>query len=307
MNKLLTLLILVSASCNAATHVGSLVADTVSRQSVEWSDYLANKQIDVVLLMGQSNAVGYPNDGNYYTNSMPAYLKAYQTNVLAWVKTQQVAWTGEYLHPTSWQYWGSELSMLYGIQQGHARKVALCKVACGSTDLAEEWQKDNPTGAPYMYDFAADYYTNCIAGLEALGLIPTPRMFIWTQGEDDTTTESWATNYYANYVQMWGDFCADTGVPTNLATRLAPLPPYYNGAGYGPEVRQAQTNLVNDFPHIDWLDVSGTAHGGDGVHYSPASLILIGERAATNYLSQFSAPPLEEATTSGTFIDGVGQ
>lgn len=242
--------------------------------------------IDIVIVMGQSNALGYPNDGDYYTNSMPTNLKANQADILSWNWTYS-KWSNEPLHPVSWRFWGLELSYLNSIYESQNTKMALIKCAYGSTLCATHWQKTDTTTVPDMYARSVSFFNEAISTLKTSGYIPMVRQMVWVQGENDSVTEGTATNYYENFNIFWNDFCGDTGISKDTSIILAPLSPLYN-ANYAAQVKEEQAQLIFEFSNIDELDVSD-AEWYSGVHYSGAYLITMGERCASNYLSKFAA------------------
>lgn len=299
------------------TRIPSMTASLVRRDLIEWGSLIeTNKQINLVILAGQSNALGFPNDGDYYTNSMPSYLKANQSDVRTWNYTPAYGvdrWSDEPLRPGSWEMWGLELQMMHDIQQVHEGDVALIKVAYGSTSFWNNWLKDAvPSPGAQMYDRAVEIINECFGDLEGEGFTVNPLMFVWVQGEHDTVTNapqpSTSLAYFDNYTNFWADLCADTGLPTDMQTILSPLSPLYVGQqgglsepAYVLNVKQAQTNLATTYSHIDLLDVSD-AEWYSGVHYSGAYLNTMGSRCASNYLSRFDAVhKFGQPLTNGTF------
>jgi hypothetical protein len=285
-----------------STEIGVFnVTNTCAVSDINWADYLEQRTMPVVVLLGQSNASGRGSGLNtdYWDNTMPAYIKNAQSNVLFWTIASGDGSSEIYLQPMTVYLWGVELQMGYEISQAHDGKLAIIKCAAGSTALGAEWIGEPREGKFDMQIRSIDWINAGLSDISDLGYIPDVQMVVWIQGEDDSVNEAWATNYYSNFVYMWTNLCANTGIDTNTVIGLSPLAAAY-GSTYKDNVNAAFDSLTNNYSSMYQILTDDTSYN-DGVHYTPESLNLLGSRFATNYLSRFSQAPLGKPKISGTF------
>lgn len=287
-----------SAAALAGTTVGTLVAGSSTATPTAISAHV-ERGMDVVILAGQSNALGYPNEAEGYGttgDSLPVELQGYQTNVWSWNHTY-TAWTNQYLHPHSSVYWGPEITGMDTIHQAYGTPLALVKVAYGSTALYDtnQWQRG---GVRYL--LLSNAMHRAKATLEGEGYSVKWRQFWWVQGEQDTATNTeYALAYEANFRQFWGDLCADTGMSTNTAIALAPLADHYSAGVTNADIVRAQQAQIGTWPNVD-LIVTDDLPFYSGVHYSAASYMEMGRRLAATYTNQFGATPSISLKNGGT-------
>ena len=254
----------------------------------------AGDRMDVIVLAGQSNALGYPNEpGGYGTTgeSLPERLQGGQANIRSWNHTY-AAWTNAPLHPHSSVYWGPEITGMDTIYQTLGRPMAIVKVAYGSTGLYDtnRWQRG---GIQYLL------LSNCMvrakATLESEGYAVRWRQFWWVQGEDDSLQEATALAYETNFRNFWNDLCTDTGMSTNTAIVLAPLADHYNSA-YASIVRSNQW-AIGSWPNAALIVTDDLAFFS-GPHYSARGYMTMGERFAAKYIEQFGSGAPETASVT---------
>lgn len=297
--KLLLISILLCGFCQAGTTVsGTLSCSDVT--SVTLTNGLT-KEIDVVILAGQSNASGYPTNSTFA--DLPAYLQSAQTKVRTWFSTASAIWNDVSLQPYQTNLWGAELSMMQNIVSNYGRAVVLIKVSYGSTSLADRGGAYDWPKGQRQYAQLTGTVMRAKASLLGEGYKINWRAFAWVQGENDTASNAYAVAYATNFNTMWTNLCADTGIPTTTAIYIAPLSTNYNNAFSG-IVRSNQYALASAswYTNAHIISVDGLFFGADGIHYNEAALQELGLRFSNKYLSQFPATSLPTAATNGTFF-----
>lgn len=263
---------------------------------------LVRKEVDVIILAGQSNALGFPNETNGFGTtgtSLPVELQSNQVH-RSWNTTSTSPnndWIDQPLHPQSPEYWGVEITGLNSIYTNYHRLLVLVKVAKGSTGLYDtnRWQKG---GTCYVQ--LTNSMLSAKARLQAEGYTVNWRQLWWIQGENDATAESNAVAYATNFNRFWIDLCADTGLATNTSIVLAPLADHY-GNSFAAAVRSNQT-VLGAQNNID-LVVTDDLPFYSGVHYSAESLMTLGGRFAAKYMEHFGATPYPSALTNATIVE----
>ena len=222
MKKLFTFLCLapllfVAVSCNNADSNSSNINE-------ESSAMMEPTPVDVVVISGQSNAVGCTH-ANCITRSIGAskyqdYMRGFETIKIAydcWTKdegpmfySQNKSKNNDFVkvmlgQGNSEATFGPEIGIAETLHETHANNLFLIKYACGASNLKDDWAKrDSP-----MYGRFVDYVKAQIENLKSKGYIPTIKAFCWMQGEGDSYDQ-----YYQVYYDNLKEFV------TNLRTDL---------------------------------------------------------------------------------------
>ena len=179
--------------------------------------------VDVVVISGQSNAVGCTwcdcikrsigyskyqeysegyndiqiafdswtkdEDGSFYSQN-----KSKDNNFMKVILGQ-----GNGLHS-----FGPEIGIADSMHEKYAGKLFIIKYACGASNLKDDWMKDQNK----MYPKLINYVKTQMQNLEAKGYIPTIKAFCWMQGEGDAW-DGYHEHYYDNTKQFVQDIRAD--------------------------------------------------------------------------------------------------
>ena len=180
-------------------------------------------KVDVVLISGQSNAVGC-SQSIYLADSMGAekydeYFTGYHTIQIAydcWTKdwpasgitffSQNVSRKNNFVDTKLGQgngshTFGPEIGIAEAMHEKYANKLFLIKFACGGSCLKDDWLgKKSP-----MYPRFIDYVKLQMDNLVKKGYIPTIKAFCWMQGEGD----SYSSDYYDVYQDNLRTFVTD--------------------------------------------------------------------------------------------------
>ena len=176
------------------------------------------KPVDVILISGQSNAVGCTHS-SCITRSIGAskyqkYMRGYPEIQIAfdswtkdWPDPQDTSKVIFYSQNTSKDddftkvmlgqgnslaTFGPEIGISEALHEKYADKLFLIKYACGASNLKDDWTKrDSP-----MYGRFIEYVKKQIENLKQKGYIPTIKAFCWMQGEGDS---------YVGYYDVYQD------------------------------------------------------------------------------------------------------
>ena len=199
-------LLFVAASCNSSAESSSSVI------SEESSTMMEPTPVDVIVISGQSNAVGCTHS-NCITRSMGSskyttYMRGYETIKIAydcWTKdegpmfySQNKSKNNDFVkvmlgQGNSEATFGPEIGIAEALHETHANKLFLIKYACGASNLKDDWaQRSSP-----MYGRFVNYVKSQIENLKSKGYIPTIKAFCWMQGEGDSYDQYYQV-YYEN-------------------------------------------------------------------------------------------------------------
>ena len=268
---------------------------------------LSAAQVDVVVFAGQSNMTGagadYTSIAASAVDGQTPYFYDTQGSDLG-VERFDSGGVFETLHGVSIRPNPSEpiLTERFGPEIGFARKMAelnasfnlsVVKVSFGNSVMSD-WAKAGG-GA-----FGNAYNDRLISGLNtALGLItnagdtPVVRGFVWVQGESDAfDTLNHGQFYEERLGQFLSDFRTDISVPSLPFLEIE----LNNGLGTSEAnknlLRQEQINHVASDPNAVLVSVAGLAlSSSDSRHYEAAEMLLLGERIAQSFNSNFVAVP----------------
>ena len=183
--------------------------------------------VDVVVISGQSNAVGCTHTdciGRSIGHSKyQEYMRGYPDIKIAydcWTKdegprfySQNASKDDNFVkvmlgQGNSLATFGPEIGIAESMHEKYAGKLFLIKYACGASNLKDDWAKrDSP-----MYNRFVRYVKSQMNNLKDQGYIPTIKAFCWMQGEGDSYD-----GYYQEYYDNLKEFV------TNLRTDFKEL------------------------------------------------------------------------------------
>ena len=173
-------------------------------------------KIDVVLISGQSNAVGCSHSiflvDTKGEDKYDEYSKGYKDIQIAYeCWTKDGFDTGNYTYPlqnssrnefvpvkigqgNGPQTFGPEVGIAEATHEKYGNKLFLIKCACGASCLKDDFTaKDSP-----MYPRFIKFVKAQMKQLVDKGYIPTIKAFCWMQGEGDTYSSDYYNTYQAN-------------------------------------------------------------------------------------------------------------
>jgi len=229
---------------------------------------------DLVIVAGQSNALGYGLSGQ----DLPSGFGP-DPQVLIWDGARFAVMTpgrntGSPNFPASW---GPETGFARAWRAAHPdRPLYVVKYARGSTSLAASPGRDWAPASRELFEETAGAVTAARAALADQGLEPRVAAVLWMQGEADAVDPAKAAVYGANLTDLlvairrrWAE--PDTPVVVGL------IPHFGTRAG---EVRAAQAAVDAADPRTVTVDALGLAMQPDGLHIAAAGQLRLGEAMA---------------------------
>lgn len=262
--------------------------------------------VDVVVISGQSNAVGCTNIGYIESNigydEYDEYLAGYEG-----VKIAYNCWTkdGDLFYPqnksknddfvkvmlgqgNSLHTFGPEIGIAELLHEEYDGKLFLIKYACGASNLKDDWA----TRESSMYGRLISYVKMQMDNLKSKGYAPTIKAFCWMQGEGD----SW-DGYYQTYYENIKGFASLIREDLKELSGEGTLP--FIDAGISDsdqwefyrEVNETKKQFADESEYniyIDTIEAGLHTHlepegKPDTAHYDSESEILLGKLFAQNF------------------------
>jgi hypothetical protein len=271
---------------------------------------------DLILVAGQSNAVGY----DAYAEELPADPKDAAT--MFWWRvgdpppdefdgTSARQWTtlqyqprtpameGEAAKKTGRQYgnfnrktkggFGPEIGMVRTLATKESRPLAVIKTAFSGTSVAADWNVGRPGQADACYRAMINEAKAATAAAKSKGVTLRPRAFVWVQGESDANAKD-APAYVANLTAMLKVLRSELEAP-DLILLLGVNTRFGNGKNaFMPKVVEAQQAVAAALPRARYVDTAGAETlPPSHTHFTAAGTLEIGRRYAEALLSLESA------------------
>jgi hypothetical protein len=271
---------------------------------------------DLILVAGQSNAVGY----DAYAEELPADPR--DADTMFWWRvgdpppdefdgTSARQWTTLQFQPrtpampaidgkkVARQYgnfnlktkggFGPEIGMVRTLATKESRPLAVIKTAFSGTSVAGDWNVDRPGQADACYRAMIDETKAALAAAQAKGVTLRPRAFVWVQGESDANAKD-SPAYAANVTKMLQRLRGDLGAP-DLILLLGVNTRFGNGKNaFMPKVIAAQQEVAAALPRARYVDTAGAETlPPSHTHFTAVGTLEIGRRYAEALLSSESA------------------
>ena len=259
--------------------------------------------VDVVLISGQSNAVGctwsiyladtagekYDEYFNGYSDVKIAYdcwTKDWPASGITFFSQNTSGVRGfvnvELGQGNSLNTFGPEIGISESLHEKHANKLFIIKFACGGSNLKDDWLAKNSP----MYPKFIDYVNLQMGNLKDQGYKPTIKAFCWMQGEGDSYP-----GYYSHYQDNLRTFVGNVRSDLSSYSGNKEIPfidaainPDRNVWQYGPEVNEAKVAFAAESENNYYIDtVAAGLHTNlepfdapDKCHYDSDSQIQLG-------------------------------
>ena len=271
--------------------------------------------VDVILISGQSNAVGCTRSSEIKmsvgASAYNDYLKGFDDVKIAYDNWDKITGTDaggntgtvfRLQHDSKKKFvkvmlgqgngeitFGPEIGIANALHEKHAHKLYIIKCACGASNLKDDWVKKDST----MYGNFIEYVKNQMNVLKELGLEPTIKAMCWMQGEGD----SW-DGYYQDYYENTKEFVG------NLRSDLKELAgnkdfPFIDAAiladskvwTYHKQVNEAKKQFAEESDNNYFIDTNAAGmhtdkepRGNvDKCHYDSESELLLGKLFAEQF------------------------
>ncbi len=275
------------------------------------SALLSEETRDLVLVAGQSNAVGFdayaselsvdPDDKTvlfWWRCGDPPPDDHDSTGARAWTTLRpqplgnplpKVQPSGDPASGLKRQYGNfGKPEGGFGPEMGFSREwrkqvktpLAIIKVAFSGTSLATDWRHDDPGDAGACYRALIEESRAALAAAKGRGLVLRPRAIVWVQGESDANTA--AAPLYENALgEMLAQLRQDLEAPELMAL-LGVNTRFGNGKNpHVPAIVAAQKALDEKDPHCLYVDTAGAETlGPSHTHFTAAGTLEVGRRFA---------------------------
>ena len=268
-----------------------------------------NKNVDVVIISGQSNAVGCTRV-EYIPETVgferyEEFLNGYPEIQIAFENWTKNAPTGDWNNgPFTWEVqnssknqnfvkvqlgqgnsvetFGPEIGIAEALHEKYANKLFLIKCACGASNLKNDWTTRNSP----MYPRFINYVKNQINNLIKKGYNPIIKAFCWMQGEGDAWDGLWNVyqdnlrTFVGNVREDLANYNGGKEIPfIDAGISNAPDWPRYQ------QVNQAKVAFANESENNYFIDTIGNGlhtnleptFNPDTAHYDSESQIKLGQ------------------------------
>ena len=216
------------------------------------------QNVDLYLLMGQSNMVGRDIVGLDAQATDPR-IGFIDSQGQWWIAREPMHSGGSGIGP------GISFATTMLPSANPASVIGLIPCAVGGTPLSR-WVKGR------------DLYQAAVSRAKKAAAAGRLKGILWHQGESDSQNAADAQSYEVRLTQMFKDIRADLGQP-DLPIVVGQLGEFVQ-ARYVEIVRIALTHLPADLPRVGFADSKGLGHKGDSLHFSAEAEQEMGRRYA---------------------------
>ncbi len=250
----------------------------------------SNSTIDVIIIAGQSNAVGQALVSSASMEYL-AYLEEFEEVLFTYRHvrrtTQEILADGDWgpLRPyevNESMKFGFELSAIREIKQSCSIKnLAVIKFASGGSELATEWDPN----ADVLYDDFIDYLSIRIDELQESYSKVNILGMLWFQGEKDRQSDENTINYGNNFVNFVTAIRTDLTAP-NMSTVAGQIhsADSTNNTENTLILNDQLSNLANTNPLFATTISNDDLPLEDNVHYTGDGYMLLGIRMANAFI-----------------------
>lgn len=258
------------------------------------------KPVDVVVISGQSNAVGCTHTDclieSMGYDKFDEYMVGYKDIQIAydcWTKDEGPRFYSQNTSKdngfvkvmlgqgNSLATFGPEIGIAEAMHEKYSNKLFLIKYACGASNLKDDWaQRNSP-----MYNRFVEYVKLQMDKLKSMGYQPTIKAFCWMQGEGDSY-DGYYQHYYENLKLFVGNLRSDLKALSgdkdfpfiDAGINNSPQWQYYR------KVNEAKQQFANESDNNFYIDtIAAGMHTNqepvgdvDTAHYDTESQVLLG-------------------------------
>ncbi|HRX79307.1 MAG TPA: sialate O-acetylesterase [Pirellulaceae bacterium] len=256
--------------------------------------------VDLILVAGQSNAVGY--------DAKPTELppSAIDQEVLFWWRcgdpppdehdsVSMSRWThlqpqplGNPKQPKSGRQYGNfaqaeggfgpEIGLARALRKNSDQRLAIVKAAFSGTGMRTDWNPEDTGDGGACYRALVSETKAAIAAAESDGIKLRIRALAWVQGESDANAQD-AENYQQALAKMLKSLRRDLATP-DLIAMLAVNTRFGGGNNaYMPKIIESQQDVAANDERCAYVDTSA-ASIANNVHYDAAGTLEVGRMFA---------------------------
>jgi hypothetical protein len=275
--------------------------------------YAADNTVDLILVAGQSNAVGAdanptdlaPSDIDrevmfWWRTGDPPPDKHDSTSARKWTHLQpqplgnpkkprdgKARQWGNFSHPDGG--FGPEIEMgrvlamvMKHDDRGGNKRLAIVKAAFSGTGIRRDWNPTSKTDSGACYRALVEETKAAIKAAEAKGLKMRLRGFTWVQGESDANARD-AAHYEKALREMIAALRKDLNAPEMIA--LLAINTRFSGGKnkFVPKIVEAQKAVAATDTRCAYVDTS-QASTANNVHYDAGGTVWVGHLFAERLL-----------------------
>ena len=281
---------------------------TTTTTKTEEPPKVYSNEVQVILLLGQSNA-----EGSSYSQYLPKtvgeekaqlYADGFDEVQICYANTiSQNTSNGQFVSVKLGQGYTTER---FGPEVGMAEKIAevdpekrvvIIKYAYGGTTLNNEWRSPSSGNTGRLYTGAVEYIIQQLEALEAMDLYPIVKAICWMQGESDASGLSY--NQYEmleeNFVKdLRNDLAYYKPVDAEIGVVDAGISDLTAWTQYK-VINQAKMNLSEKDDYHDYIDTisAGLKYNAEPVgnpdpyHYDSKYMIQLGHLFAEVLIGRY--------------------
>ncbi len=284
------------------------------------------KQVDLLIVAGQSNAVGADTDPDemltdeadqhimfWWKCGDPPPDKHDSTSGGKWLhlqaqplgdpkKPRQGRQYGNFTHPRGG--FGPEINFARTMYAREKKPLAVIKVAFSGTGLRRDWDHTDPGESGACYRSLISEIRTAIEAAKKDGIELRPRSFGWVQGESDANAND-SVIYAQNLNAMLTSIRKELNVP-KLAALIAVNTRFLEGRNQFVPVIIEQQKMVASFdPRWEYVDTSAATIANQ-VHYDSKGTLEVGRLFAESLLSiEEKTQPQQRHLTIVTLGDSI--
>ena len=284
--------------------ISAIVALAAVGVSVSEANAADLKQVDLLIVAGQSNAVGADTDpGEMLTSEADQHIMFWwkcgdpppdehdSTSGGKWThlqaqplgdpkKPRQGRQYGNFAHPRGG--FGPEINFARTLYARENNPLAVIKVAFSGTGLRRDWDHTDPGEAGACYRSLISETRTAIEAAKKDGIELLPRAFGWVQGESDANADD-SVIYARNLDAMLTSIRKEFDAP-KLAALIAVNTRFLEGRNqFMPAIIEQQKLAASFDPRWEYVDTSAATIANQ-VHYDSKGTLEVGRLFAESLL-----------------------
>jgi hypothetical protein len=240
-----------------------------------------NKNVDLFIWAGQSNAQGWQGDAAFYPQDN---IKLDDSIGLNYTFINNTSSDGKWIKMQPQK--GRFPLGHFGPEVSFSRKLkllgynpAIFKYTLGGTSIYNDWKTPGKGG---LYDTMVKDFNKAVDSLKNKGFKVNIRAFIWIQGESDAENDTMADNFYKNLSLILKDFRTNVAYNEMLPIILG-VDEQHPWVKNRPIIIESQKRLSKEEKNIYFTSMLGL-NKADDTHLTPEGLIKHGIRIFDGYI-----------------------
>lgn len=297
----------VSSSISSISSSSSDSSSSLSSSSLSEESTLSkedDKNIDIVILAGQSNAEGHTHVSELKRKVSPDIFRLYESKLTTKIKydCDQSRNKSEWFENVklgqgfNTSRFGPEIGMATTFENANLeRDLYIYKYTVGATSIYNDWKSPKSGNQGRLYNNFIIDLVETLGGLEEEGYIPHVKAICWMQGEADSQNTTYTAKYQEYEKNLFEDInetISDYIDNESISIVDAYISDYSAWTNYKIINNAKKTNADNNSNHhiIDTISEglqynSEPVGGVDYYHYDSLSMIKLGKLFAESVIN----------------------